>query len=98
MTTGHQTADEAPRAAGSSALVRHLCMALACIAGLIVAVHIAAPHLSGLTRDDFEEEVSNGLVHPTSAGATASLGVVLLVGACFLWKWSWSRKVLVPGL
>jgi O-antigen ligase len=41
---------------------------------------------------------SNGLVHPTSAGATGSLGVVSLVAARVLWGWPWTRVLLVPGV
>lgn len=84
--------------ADTSRLLRHLTLALVVVSGLLVAVHLVDPLLSGLSREDFEEETSNGLVHPTSAGATSSLGLVLLVTARLLWGWRWAKVALVPGI
>lgn len=42
----------------------------------VMAAHLVSPHLSGLDRQLWISG-SNGLVHPTAAGATSSLGVLL---------------------
>lgn len=87
---------EVPR--DTSVLVRHLCLALAGIGGGITAIDLVSHDLSGLNRDEFFDDESTGLIHPTSAGATGSLGLVLLVAARLVWGWAWTRKLLVPGL
>jgi len=38
------------------------------------------------------------LAHPTTVGGTASLGIVVLLAARFLWNWSWAAWLLLPGL
>lgn len=81
-----------------SLVLRHLSLGLLLISALIVAVDMARPDLSGLDRSSMTEGVSNGLVHPTSAGATASLGVLILVASWLLWDWRWARALLVPGI
>ena len=82
----------------TSTLLRHLCLALAGVSAILTAVDFFSHDLSGLNREDFQTEASNGMVHPTSAGATGSLGVVMLVAARLLWGWTWVRAFLFPGL
>ncbi len=57
-------------------LIRQLSLILGLYSFLVLAVHGAAPQMSGLDRS-VSLAGSNGLVHPTAAGATSSLGIVL---------------------
>lgn len=82
----------------TATLIRHLCLALAAVSAILTAIDFVSHDLSGLNRDDFQIEASNGIVHPTSAGATGSLGIVMLIAARLLWGWGWVRAFLVPGL
>ena len=82
----------------TSTLLRHVCFALAGVSAILTAVDFLSHDLSGLNRDDFQMDASNGLVHPTSAGATGSLGIVILISARLLWGWAWVRAFLLPGL
>jgi O-antigen ligase len=81
----------------TSRLLFHLNCSLLAVAVVILATHAVSPEMSGLVRGG-ELEGSLGIVHPTSAGATASLGLMLLVGCRLLWDWSWPRRLLLPGL
>lgn len=86
--------------ASTERLLRHLSLALLGVSAIILAAHLIDRDLSGLNRENFSdiENASAGIVHPTSAGATASLGLVILVAARLLWDWKWPRALLVPGL
>jgi O-antigen ligase len=81
----------------TSRLLCHLCCSLLAVTVVVLAAHVVSADLSGLTRGG-EMEGSLGIVHPTSAGATASLGLLLLVGSRLLWGWRWPAWLLLPGL
>ena len=82
----------------TSTLLRHLGFALAAVSALLTTVDFVSHDLSGLNREESLADAASGLVHPTSAGATGSLGVVMLIAARLLWGWGWVRAFLVPGL
>lgn len=48
---------------------------------LLLGVHTVAPELSGLDRS-IQLAGNNGFIHPTAAGATSSLGIVLAAILC----------------
>jgi O-antigen ligase len=81
-----------------SLALAHLSFALFTISTGLIVVDFTNHNLSGLNREDWSDEATNGIVHPTSAGATASLGLVILVAVRLLWGWRWSRGLLLPGL
>lgn len=58
----------------------------------LVILHFVKPDLGALTRN------SSGLFHSTSAGASASLGVVILFASRVIWGWSWTRWLMVPAI
>jgi hypothetical protein len=80
-----------------SRVLFHLSLGLLVISTILTATDLVRPDLSGLDRIDTSDDSLNGLVHPTSAGATASLGLVLLLGVNILWDWRWARRLLLPG-
>lgn len=65
---------------------------------VMVAVDLMDHDLSGLNRDLSDIDGSIGLLHPTTAGAMASLGIAILVPARMLWGWRWTRLLLWPSL
>src|SRR5436305_1011070 len=82
----------------ASTIVFHLSLALFLVSFVLVAVYAVNKEMTGLSRSEAPEEGSTGLYHATSAAATASLGLVVLVGARLLWAWPWTRWLLLPGL
>jgi O-antigen ligase len=76
-----------------SRLLYHLCLALLLVNGTVLTIHIVNPELAGLQRLS-----SLGIMHPTSAGASAALGLTILLGTRLLWEWRWARLLVVPGL
>lgn len=77
----------------TSVLLLHASMLLLVVSGALLAVHAARPDFSGLERDP-----AGGLYHPTNAGLTASVGIVLAVCARLLWDWRWPRFLLPVAL
>ncbi len=89
----------ATRPEHQSLVLFHLSLILLVVSGIVLGVDLVRHDLSGLDRDDvIDGEGWSGLVHPTSAGSTASLGLTLLLSANVLWGWKWARILLVPGL
>ena len=83
-----------------SKILYHLSMAMLVFSAGVLIVHAISPETSGLVeRHNLTwEEGASGLVHPTAAGATASLGILMIVSAMLLWNWRWSRVLLMPAL
>lgn len=61
---------------------------------LVLAVHAVAPQASGMLETRVGS--SPGLIHPTAAAATASLGLLLGVAAASSTPWIWARWLLLP--
>ena len=70
-------------------LLRHLTMAMLVMCGAIILCYVIDPEASGLDRVRIHTG-GDGLVHPTAAGSTASLGilVVLLSHRLFGCRWA----------
>lgn len=77
-------------------VMQHLFLSMLAFSLVILVVHALAPAHSGLDRVSFDDW--EGIVHPTAAGATASLALVILIAARLLWDWRWTRLWLAPGL
>jgi exopolysaccharide production protein ExoQ len=81
----------------TSVVVCHLSGSLLAVTLTILAVAAVSWEASGLDG----RQVTNGtagLLHPTSSGATAALGLVVLITARLRWGWRWTRVLLVPGV
>ena len=66
---------------------------------ILVVADTVSHDISGLNREDWSDvEGSTGIVHPTTAGATASIGLALLLGCWLHGGWRWPRVMLVPGV
>jgi O-antigen ligase len=76
----------------------HLVAALTFVSTVLLAADFVSHDFSGLNRDSGVEDGSFGLLHPTASGATASLGLVLLVACWLLWAWPWASRLLLPGI
>lgn len=83
-----------------SKILYHLSMAMLVFSAGVLIAHAISPETSGLIEWHTLtwEEGASGLVHPTAAGATASLGILMIVSAMLLWNWRWSRVLLMPAL
>lgn len=71
-------------------LAKHLCRLMVVFSAIVLVVCIIFPDSGGLDRDE-RVDSTDGFVHPTAVGATASLGLVYLVGLYLLrlesWRW-----------
>jgi len=85
--------------ADTSRILFHLCLAMILFSAVLVVIDYAWHEGSGLNRENWDEleDTASGFVHPTTAGATASLGLLLLLGSFACGGWRWTRVLLVPG-
>ncbi len=81
----------------TSAVLGQLSVAFLLVCAALLAVHAVNPELSGLGRVG-SDRPAVGLFHPTTAGGTASLGLVLVVACRLIWGWRWTRVLLLPSL
>lgn len=79
-----------------STVLQHLFLAMLACSLVILVVDALAPESSGLERLYVVDWP--GIVHPTAAGATASLALVILIVTRLLWGWRWTRLWLAPGM
>ena len=80
-----------------STILFALTIALLAISAVLMLIHLLAPGISGLDRHGWFGPAAGGVVHPTSAAATSSLGLILLVGARLASGWRWTKILLIPG-
>ncbi|MBC8871106.1 MAG: O-antigen ligase family protein [Planctomycetes bacterium] len=76
----------------TSAVLCSLSVALLAFGVVVLIANLAFPEIGGLSRE------APGIVHPTTAGSAASLGIVVLVACRLLWGWKWTRVLLAPGV
>lgn len=74
----------------TSTVICSLSTALLAVSMILVIARLAAPSMYSMSRE------GAGMFHATSAGATASLGLLVLITARLLWNWQWTR-ILLPG-
>lgn len=79
-------------AARTSAVLCSLSVALFVFAVVALVANLAFGEVGSLSRE------APGIIHPTTAGSAASLGIVVLVATRLLWGWKWTRMMLAPGL
>ena len=80
----------------TSAVLKQLTLGCLAISASLLGVHVLGGSWSGLDRS-WDEGGAVGLMHPTSAGATASLGLVMLAAVAIVWRSNWSRALLWPA-
>lgn len=78
--------------ADMSTVLRLISLGLLFISTLLIVTHFAFPELGSISRD------GSGVMHATNAGATASLGIIILLASSLLWEWTWAKALLVPGI
>lgn len=62
------------------------------ISTVLVTLYVIAPSYGALTK------AASGMFHSTTAGASASLGIVCIVGVFGIYRWMWSRVLILPSL
>lgn len=81
-----------------SSLMFHTSTALFMVSATIVATQIFAPQWGVMGRNAAGDGAV-GILHPTTAASTASLGTLILLTARMGWtQWAWSRWLFFPGL
>ncbi len=75
----------------TSRLLQYCSIVLFFISVVLIVLHFAQPRLGVLTRS------SSGLFHSTNAGASASLGILILLTSWVIWRWSWTIWLLIPA-
>ncbi|MCS7470942.1 O-antigen ligase family protein [Stieleria sp. ICT_E10.1] len=82
----------------TESLLRMLGQMLLAFSIFVIAVQLLVPDLSGLNRRMMMGG-NSGIVHPTAAGANASIGLLICVLCLFVGKYRWAlRAALVGGL
>ena len=67
------------------------------MSGVLLLARVLVPEWGTLARSSAGAGTS-GLLHPTTASSTASLGAVILAGARWGWSWKWTQRLFLPGL
>jgi O-antigen ligase len=62
---------------------------------VLVVAYAIDPAMSGLDRSRIHTG-GDGLIHPTAAGATASLGLLVLTLCHYIGKFDWTKKLSIP--
>lgn len=78
-------------------IMKHLWLALLAYTAFILLVHLIRPDISGLTRHTKWDGL-NGIIHPTYAGATSGLGLLLTLLCPKALPGFKLRKLLYPAL
>ncbi|MGB7329203.1 MAG: O-antigen ligase family protein [Rubripirellula sp.] len=64
---------------------------------VVFVAYLINPEISGLDRGRIHSG-GDGLIHPTAAGATASLGLLLPVLCHWVGRFPWAGKLIAPSL
>jgi O-antigen ligase len=80
-----------------SQVLFQLCLVLLASSAVVFVAYLIDPSMSGLNRDRIHHG-GDGVVHPTAAGATASLGLLLPTLCHVIGQFAWAKKLLVPSL
>jgi len=72
----------------------HISAAMLLYSAVVVAVAWVDFDTSGLNH----RAGVRGLVHPTAAGATPSLGLMIIFTSALLWEWRWPRALIAPAV
>lgn len=95
LTLHLSCAVEAP--ADASHLLKRLCQSLLVYSGIVFVAFLVNPTFSGLDRSIISER-EDGLIHPTAAGSTAAVAMVL-TGLCWMsGKFPWASGLVLPAI
>jgi O-antigen ligase len=81
----------------TSTVLCHVASGLLVMSAVVLAAHLVAPDELGLNRGELVEGGDVGIAHPSTAAATAVVGLVVTLAAALLWDWRWPRWLLVPA-
>jgi O-antigen ligase len=82
------------RSRDTSQYLFHISVAMLLYSTVVVAIAWVDFDTSGLNH----RAGVRGLVHPTAAGATPSLGLLIIFASALLWDWRWPRALIAPAL
>lgn len=82
------------RSRDTSQYLFHISIAMLLYSAVVVAIAWVDFDASGLNH----RAGVRGLVHPTAAGATPSLGLLIIFASALLWDWRWPRALLAPAM
>ncbi|TWU59905.1 O-Antigen ligase [Rubripirellula tenax] len=78
-------------------LLFHLCSMMLVANAVVLMAYVINPEMSGLDRGRIHSG-GDGLIHPTAAGATASLGLLLPVMCHWIGGYAWAKRFMLPCL
>lgn len=73
----------------------HLNLTLLASSFVLVIAYAIDPSMSGLDRSRIHTG-GDGLIHPTAAGATAALGLLVLTLCHYVGRFEWTKKLSIP--
>jgi O-antigen ligase len=83
----------------TSAILKHASLAFMLVCATLLAVHVMSPGASPFQRlSESDSAGAVGVFHPTMAGGTASLGIVLVTACRLMGRWPWTRVLFWPAL
>ena len=80
-----------------SRILYNLCLVLLAFSAVVLVAYAIDPSMSGLDRSRIHTG-GDGFIHPTTAGATASLGLLIPILCHVIGKFSWARKFFFPSV
>ena len=76
----------------TSVYFMHLCLVLILISTGLLFLYVFAPQYGALTKQ------ASGMFHSTTAGASASLGLLCSLGMFGIYRFRWSNWLLMPSI
>jgi O-antigen ligase len=83
--------------AGLETILKSVSWSLLAFSLFVLTVHVLAPNYSGLDRRMLVHG-SDGVIHPTAAGANSSLGLLLAACCYFITRYRWAMSLALASV
>ncbi len=82
---------------GVETVLKTLSLALLAFSLFVLTIHVVWPNFSGLDRRMLVHG-SDGVIHPTAAGANSSLGLLLAACCYFITRYRWAASMAIASV